>query len=124
MRISCSRFAGQAINECCRWKTLRGSQPIQLNSSLSLMQSYGSDVGGFAGPLPSPELFTRWVQLGVTHSRFCIHSYKPNKNDPSGAADTNTPWMVGDIMKVRYIDVDDAVPRGFTHYSSNHKVAI
>jgi alpha-glucosidase (family GH31 glycosyl hydrolase) len=50
------------------------------------MQSYGSDVGGFGGPLPDPELFVRWVQLGVTHSRFCIHSYKPDARDRSGAA--------------------------------------
>jgi len=64
------------------------------------MQSTGSDIGGFGGPLPTPELFTRWVQLGVTHSRFCIHSFKPNKDDPSGAADTNTPWMVSEAHDV------------------------
>ena len=61
------------------------------------MMSQGSDIGGFGGPLPEPELFARWVQLGVTHSRFCIHSFKPNKNDMSGAADTNTPWMVSPL---------------------------
>ena len=76
------------------WSNLRGSQAIQLNAGLSLMQSTGSDVGGFGGPLPSPELFVRWVQLGVTHARFCIHSYKPNKEDPQGVAATNLPWMV------------------------------
>jgi alpha-glucosidase (family GH31 glycosyl hydrolase) len=80
------------------WNNLRGSQPIQLNAGISLMQAYGSDVGGFGGPLPNPELFVRWVQLGVTHSRFCIHSYKPNKEDPSGAAATNLPWMVSDYV--------------------------
>ena len=73
------------------WKNLRGSQPIQLNAGLSLMQSYGSDVGGFAGVYPTPELFVRWVQLGVTHSRFCIHS---SDKTPSGEAKLNTPWMV------------------------------
>ncbi|KAH7104911.1 putative glicosidase [Auriculariales sp. MPI-PUGE-AT-0066] len=82
------------------WKNLRGSQPIQMNAGLSLMQSYGSDVGGFGGVLPSPELFTRWVQLGVTHSRFCIHSYKPDLNDPSGAAQTNTPWMYPEVLPI------------------------
>lgn len=77
-----------------RWHNLRGSQHIQLSASLSLMQSTGSDIGGFGGPLPDPEMFVRWVQLGVTHARFCIHSFKPNKEDPSGSAATNTPWMV------------------------------
>lgn len=62
---------------------------------IALMQSYGTDVGGFAGPLPSPELFTRWVQFGVTNSRFCIHSFKPTKEDPTGSTTNNLPWMVG-----------------------------
>lgn len=57
-------------------------------------QCYGTDVGGFAGPLPSPELFVRWVQFGCVNQRFCIHSYKPNKKDPSGTKTTNMPWMV------------------------------
>ncbi|ORX37673.1 glycosyl hydrolases family 31-domain-containing protein [Kockovaella imperatae] len=82
------------------WKNLRGSQAIQLNAGLSLMQSYGSDIGGFGGPLPTPEMFTRWVQLGVTHSRFCIHSFKPNKVDPSGAGATNTPWMYPEVLPI------------------------
>ena len=61
---------------------------------LFFSQSYGTDVGGFAGPLPSPELFVRWVQFGCTNSRFCIHSFKPNKGDLSGALTNNLPWMV------------------------------
>lgn len=61
---------------------------------LTLLQCYGTDVGGFAGPLPSPELFVRWVQFGCMNQRFCIHSFKPNKKDPSGAKATNMPWMV------------------------------
>ncbi|WVR03862.1 hypothetical protein IAU60_000860 [Kwoniella sp. DSM 27419] len=82
------------------WHNLRGSQAIQLNAGLSLMQSYGSDIGGFGGPLPTPEMFVRWVQLGVTHSRFCIHSFKPDKDDPSGAAATNTPWMYPEVTHI------------------------
>jgi alpha-glucosidase (family GH31 glycosyl hydrolase) len=95
------RLAWLSTDLCIRsWRNLRGSQAIQLNAGLALMQSYGSDVGGFGGPLPDPELFVRWVQLGVTHSRFCIHSYKPDARDRSGAARTNTPWMVSRCMDV------------------------
>ncbi|WVQ79018.1 hypothetical protein IAT38_001110 [Cryptococcus sp. DSM 104549] len=82
------------------WSNLRGSQAIQLNAGMSLMQSYGSDIGGFGGPLPDKEMFVRWVQLGVTHSRFCIHSFKPDKDDPSGAAATNTPWMYPEVLPI------------------------
>ncbi len=76
------------------WKTLQGSVAMGLNAGVSLIQSYGTDVGGFAGPLPGPELFTRWVQYGCTNSRFCIHSFKPNKDDLSGTKQNNLPWMV------------------------------
>ena len=55
------------------------------------MQSYGSDVGGFVGDIPTLELFVRWVQLGATHSRFCIHSAP---SDRKGNPKLNTPWMV------------------------------
>ena len=64
------------------------------------IQCYGTDVGGFAGPLPSPELFVRWVQFGCVNQRFCIHSFKPNKKDPSGAKATNMPWMVSFLVNL------------------------
>ena len=73
----------------CSFSATRPTADLFLQS-----QSYGTDVGGFAGPLPSPELFVRWVQFGCTNSRFCIHSFKPNKGDLSGALTNNLPWMV------------------------------
>lgn len=61
-----------------------------------------SQIGGFAGPLPEPELFLRWCQINAYHPRFCIHSYKPNADDPSGAATVNQPWMYPEITdKIR-----------------------
>ncbi|KAK3315835.1 putative glicosidase [Apodospora peruviana] len=89
-RYACSTWSGDNLTS---WHNLRGSQHIQLNSGLSLMQNTGADVGGFAGPKPSPELFVRWVQLGVTHSRFCIHS------DGSGGK-LNTPWMYPEMLPI------------------------
>lgn len=97
MKYACSTWTGD--NETS-WHNLRGSQAMQLNSGMSLLQSTGSDVGGFGGPLPSPELFVRWVQLGVTHARFCIHAFKPTATDPSGASATNTPWMYPAVLPV------------------------
>jgi alpha-glucosidase (family GH31 glycosyl hydrolase) len=58
---------------------------------MSLMQNTGADVGGFCGDVPTPELIARWVQLGVTHSRFCIHS---GAHDARGNEKLSTPWMV------------------------------
>jgi len=76
---------------------MRGSQHLQLNSAISLMQSTGADVGGFGGDAPTPELFIRWVQLGVTHSRFCIHSAP---SDTHGNAKLNVPWMYPEALPI------------------------
>ncbi|KAM7190838.1 glycoside hydrolase family 31 protein [Rhypophila sp. PSN 637] len=89
-KYAASTWAGDNYTS---WHNLRGSQHIQINSALSLMQNTGADVGGFAGPKPTPELFVRWVQLGVTHSRFCIHS------DGSGGK-LNTPWMYPEMLPI------------------------
>lgn len=87
-KYACSTWSGDNLTS---WHNMRGSQAIQLNSALSLLQSTGADVGGFCGDAPGPELFVRWVQLGVTHSRFCIHS---NSHDSQGKEKLSTPWMV------------------------------
>lgn len=64
------------------------------------MQNTGADVGGFCGDSPTPELFVRWVQLGVTHSRFCIHS---GAYDTHGKEKLSTPWMVCSLDTTRFI---------------------
>lgn len=87
-KYACSTWSGDNLTS---WHNLRGSQHIQLNSAMSLINSTGADVGGFCGDAPGPELFVRWVQLGVTHSRFCIHS---GSYDTKGREKLNTPWMV------------------------------
>ncbi|KZT60540.1 glycoside hydrolase family 31 protein [Calocera cornea HHB12733] len=75
------------------WETLRGNVAMCLNAGMSLMHSYGHDVGGFGGPLPTIELFTRWVQSCVYNPRFCIHSFKPTLTNKAGTSTINEPWM-------------------------------
>jgi hypothetical protein len=96
-KYACSTCSGDNLTS---WHNMRGSQHIQLNSAMSLMQSTGADVGGFCGDAPTPELFVRWVQLGVTHSRFCIHS---GSHDTHGKEKLSTPWMVSTSVPVRVI---------------------
>ncbi|OBX35177.1 alpha-xylosidase [Halomonas elongata] len=73
-----------------------------LGLALSGISNVGHDVGGFSGPRPDPELFVRWVQNGVMHPRFTIHSW----NDDGTV---NEPWMypevldaVRDAIRLRY----------------------
>ncbi len=49
----------------------------------------GSDIGGFAEQ-PNGELFTRWIQLGVFHPFFRVHS--------SGDHGDQEPWAFGKTM--------------------------
>ncbi|MGV2978474.1 TIM-barrel domain-containing protein [Roseibium alexandrii] len=72
------------------WDTLRWNIPMGLGLSLSGFYNIGHDVGGFAGPKPEPELFLRWVQNGIFHPRFTIHSW----NDDGTA---NEAWMYPEI---------------------------
>ncbi|KAJ55984.1 alpha-glucosidase [Actibacterium mucosum KCTC 23349] len=73
------------------WHTLRWNIPMGLGLSLSGFYNIGHDVGGFAGDKPGPELFLRWVQNGIFHPRFTIHSW----NDDGTA---NEPWMHAEVI--------------------------
>ncbi|WP_282094952.1 glycoside hydrolase family 31 protein [Epibacterium ulvae] len=84
------------------WKTLRWNQRLGLGMSLSGFYNIGHDVGGFSGPRPEPELFVRWVQNGVFHPRFTIHSWNDDRT-------VNEPWMypevtdlIRDAIRLRY----------------------
>jgi alpha-glucosidase len=68
------------------WSALKYNIPMGLSLALSNMPNIGHDVGGFFGFKPSPELFVRWVQNGVLHPRFTIHSWHIDKT-------VNEPWM-------------------------------
>lgn len=73
------------------WNNLKYNIRMGLGLSLSGIYNIGHDVGGFAGPRPDPELFVRWVQNGVMHPRFTIHSW----NDD---ATVNEAWMFPEVM--------------------------
>ena len=64
------------------WAALRQSIPTLLGMGLSGFPFVGVDIGGFA-EAPTPELFTRWIQLGVfypfmrTHTAFGTPDQEP-----------------------------------------------
>lgn len=84
------------------WKSLKYNIPIITGMGLSGQPNEGADIGGFAGPAPTEELFVRWVQNGIFQARFSIHS----------ASNDNTvtePWMfresadtIRDAILLRY----------------------
>lgn len=75
------------------WKTLQYNTRMGKGLSLSGIFNFGHDVGGFSGNAPEPELFVRWIQNGIFHPRFTIHSW----NDDGTV---NEPWMYSDVLPI------------------------
>lgn len=73
------------------WKTLRYNLRMGHGLSLSGVFNFGHDVGGFAGPGPSPELFMRWIEQAIYWPRFTIHSW----NEDGSASE---PWMYPELL--------------------------
>ena len=70
---------------------LRANHKQCMTMALSGFLFFGPDIGGFAGPKPSEELFLRWLQYGVFLPRFTLHSWKPG--EPS-----TMPWLYPERM--------------------------
>ncbi|MCB8838802.1 TIM-barrel domain-containing protein [Aurantimonas sp. VKM B-3413] len=76
------------------WHSLKWNIRNGLSMSLSGMPFIGHDIGGFAGPKPGPELFTRFVQLMALHPRAVMNSWKPQLDEP-----VNLPWMHPEVTE-------------------------
>ncbi|CAF1275768.1 unnamed protein product [Adineta ricciae] len=105
-RAACAgaqRYAGTWTGDNrCSWHTLKYNIPMGLNLSLSGFPLIGHDVGGFAGEKPSLELFVRWIQNGIFHPRFCVHSWRPNQDDNCDDNNENSLWMYEDALPLIY----------------------
>ncbi|GAC1620571.1 MAG: glycoside hydrolase family 31 protein [Candidatus Acidiferrum sp.] len=80
------------------WSHIRLSLPMLLNLGVSGYPLAGDDIGGYSGS-PSPELLTRWIELGAFNPIFRDHTGK-------GTADQE-PWAHGreqEAIRQRYIE--------------------
>jgi alpha-glucosidase len=68
------------------WNHLKLSIPMLLNLGMSGFAYSGADVGGFIGT-PSPELMTRWIEIGAFAPIFRAHSEK--------GTPPKEPWVHG-----------------------------
>lgn len=69
----------------------RGNHKMAMTMALSGYRLFGQDIGGFAGPKPSKELFIRWIQYGLFTPRFVLHSWKEDGS-------VNMPWLYEDLI--------------------------
>jgi alpha-glucosidase len=80
------------------WNHMRISIPQSLNLGLSGYAFVGDDIGGFAGS-PTPELLTRWMELGVFNPIYRNHGMKGSRD--------REPWVDGpehEAIRKRYIE--------------------
>jgi len=63
------------------WDHLRMSVPMLLNMGMSGLIFTGADIGGFRDH-PSPELYTRWIQLGIFYPLCRTHTVGGPQQEP------------------------------------------
>lgn len=104
------------------WHTLRYNIPMGLGLSLCGVPNTGHDVGGFFGPMPDPELFVRWVQCGIMHPRFTIHSWNTDGT-------VNEPWMhpealpiIRELFRFRYRLIPYFYTLAFEAHQTGHPI--
>ncbi|RKQ84131.1 glycoside hydrolase family 31 protein [Brockia lithotrophica] len=68
------------------WSDLAAQIPVGISASLTGFFLWNSDVGGFLGDPPSPEMYVRWFQFGT---------FTPLLR-PHGAFQDREPWAFGD----------------------------
>jgi alpha-glucosidase len=68
------------------WTALQGSIAMLESLGISGMPFVGTDIGGFA-EVPTPDLFTRWLQMGVFHPFMRVHT--------TFGTDDQEPWSYG-----------------------------
>lgn len=79
------------------YKTIKFNSKMGIGLSLSGIYNFGHDIGGFSGPAPEEELFIRWIQNGLFHPRFTIHSWNDDQT-------VNVPWMYENCVEtVRHL---------------------
>ena len=67
------------------WSALRASLRGGLSQAVGGAVFWSHDIGGFYGPLPTPELYLRWAQVGLWGSHARMHGTTPRE-----------PWEFGE----------------------------
>ncbi len=98
------------------WKHLWIANVQCQRLAVSGVSFVGSDIGGFIGK-PSPELFVRWIQLGIFHPFCRVHSSQDDGDQE--------PWSFGEealdsfrkAVELRY----QLLPYHYTQFYIHHK---
>ena len=105
----CSTWTGDNDSS---WRSLRWGLRCCMQLALSGMYYAGTDVGGFAGPVPDAELLARWFQAAALLPRMVSNSWK-------ACGTVTSPWL-HDYAKPACL----AALRPGASLSSLHEVAV
>lgn len=83
------------------WEHLRMAVPMLMNLGLSGVAFCGTDVGGFSFDC-TPELLSRWIQLGCFTPLFRNHSSLHTRDQEPWAFDKETEEINRKYIKLRY----------------------
>jgi alpha-glucosidase len=81
------------------WNHLKMSTPMLLSMGISGFPLTGDDIGGFAGS-PTPDLLTRWFEVGALNPIYRDHTEKGSANQE--------PWVHGpehEAIRRKYIEL-------------------
>lgn len=78
---------------------LKAQVPALVSASMSGVGYLGSDIGGFTANGANPDLYNRWVQLGVFYPMMRTHS--ANNPEPWNGAGSNQE-LVKKFIRMRY----------------------
>ncbi len=93
-------WGGDQLSE---WKEMRAQLTAGLSAGLSGILFWGFDIGGFAGELPSPELYLRATAMGCFSPIMQWHS-EPRSGQfyathEDGFVNDRSPWNLADKWK-------------------------
>ncbi len=84
------------------WEALGATIPTILGMGLSGCANYGSDIGGWFGHAPSPELLVRWFQLGAFMPRFLTNSANDDNTVTEPTMYPSVTPLIADAVRLRY----------------------
>jgi len=82
-----------AGDEDSTWDALRASVVAGITAGASGISFWGFDIGGFSGPIPSPELFLRASAFATFCPIMQLHAEFNHHRTPSA---DRTPWNLAD----------------------------
>jgi len=94
----CSTWTGDNV---ATWEHLWIANVQVQRMCMSGMSFVGSDIGGFAEQ-PNGELFARWIQLGVFHPFFRVHSSGDHGDQEPWSFDKEITGIVRKFIELRY----------------------